>query len=157
MKARHLFLIAAASLLIPITSAIAFAQTPPSESFGQSQFSPPPRGDKQGANSLPPWANDINLTDAQKQQLKALHEQARKDAEPLGQQLREADEKMRSLLASDTSNEQLRQQHQKIQALRQQLDNKRFETMLAERQILTPEQRTQLSQLMQQRFRRPQQ
>ena len=58
---------------------------------------------------------------------------------------------MRSLLASNASEEQLRKQHQNIQGLRQQLGNNRFETMLQVREILTPEQRTQMAELMEQK------
>ena len=58
---------------------------------------------------------------------------------------------MRSLLANDASEEQLRQQHQNIQGLRQQLGNNRFETMLQVREILTPEQRTQMAELIEQK------
>jgi Spy/CpxP family protein refolding chaperone len=57
---------------------------------------------------------------------------------------------MHSLLTSDASTDKLRQQHQQIQKLHQQLDDQHFETMLAVRQVLTPEQRQQLDKLMQQ-------
>jgi len=45
----------------------------------------------------------------------------------------------------------LRQQHQEVQGLRNQLDNQRFETMLETRQVLTPEQRTKMAELMEKR------
>jgi len=45
----------------------------------------------------------------------------------------------------------LRQQHQEVQGLRNQLDNQRFETMLEIRQVLTPEQRTKMAELMEKR------
>jgi Spy/CpxP family protein refolding chaperone len=66
----------------------------------------------------------------------------------------EADKQMRLLFTSDASPEKLRKQHQTIQRLRQKLDNKRFEMMLAERQVLTTQQRTQLGKLMEQRHAR---
>jgi periplasmic protein CpxP/Spy len=167
MNPRHLFLIGAASLLIPMTSAIAITTTKSAPIIAQAPqnqrpdaegelgdgFPPPPpggRGEQRG-NGEPPWSKEINLSSEQKAQIKQLHEQAKKDTESLRSQLMEADKQMRSLFASDASPENLRQQHQKIQGLRQKLDNKRFEMMLAERQVLTAQQRTQLGKLMQQR------
>ncbi len=158
MNWRYLFLLSTASLLLPIASAVAFNQIK-SASIGDSSNSstfiaqmppgPPPRGEAQPGGGLePPWAKDLNLSTEQRDRIKTLHEQAQKEIEGLRQQLLEADKQMRSLLASDTSSEQLRQQHQQIQTLHQQLDNKHFEMMLAEREVLTPEQRSQLAKLM---------
>jgi Spy/CpxP family protein refolding chaperone len=169
MNPRNLFLIGAVSALIPISSAMALpttlsapiiAQAPPSQPLGEEfpgdDVPPPPRGGREG-NGEPPWAKEINLSNEQKEKIKKLHEQAKKDTESLRSQLMAEDKQMRSLFASDASSEQLRKQHQKIQGLRQQLDNKRFEVMLAERQILTAQQRSQLGKLMQQRQgRKPQ-
>ena len=97
----------------------------------------------------------LNLTPEQSQKIDAIHEQFHSDNETLYQEMRTNHQEMRSLLASDASQEELRQQHQKIQGLRQQLGTNRFETMLQVREILTPEQRTQMAELMkQQRGRR---
>jgi protein CpxP len=172
MISRNLLLIGAASLLIPVSSAFAVTQTHSAPIIAQASpnqapadrepgdFPPPPpeggRNEKRG-NGEPPWAKEIGLSSEQKAKIKQLHEQAKKDSESLRTELRQADEKMRSLFASDASADQLRQQHNKIQSLRQRLDDKRFETMLAERQILTAQQRSQLGKLMQQRQgKRPQ-
>ncbi len=93
----------------------------------------------------------LNLTPEQSQQIDAIHEQFHSDNENLYQEMRTNHQELRSLLASDASEEQLRQQHQNIQSLRQQLGNNRFETMLQVREILTPEQRTQMAELMEQK------
>jgi Spy/CpxP family protein refolding chaperone len=53
-------------------------------------------------------------------------------------------------MATDASTEQLQQQHQQLQNLHQQLGDRRFDTMLQIREVLTAEQRTQLSQLREQ-------
>ena len=55
---------------------------------------------------------------------------------------------MRSLLTSNANPNQLRQQHQAMQDLRQQLGNSRFESMLEVREILTPEQRQKMADMM---------
>ena len=58
---------------------------------------------------------------------------------------------MRSLLASDVDPEQLRQQHQQLQDLRQQASDRCFTTMLEIREVLTPEQRIEWAELIRQR------
>ncbi len=52
-------------------------------------------------------------------------------------------------MTGNASDDQLRQQHQEMQALRQQVETRRFETMLQIRKVLTPEQRAKAAQLMQ--------
>ena len=93
----------------------------------------------------------LNLTPEQSQKINALHEQFHSDNETLFQEMRTNHQEMRSLLASDASEEQLRQQHQKNQDLHQELGTNRFETMLQVREILTPEQRSQMAELMEQK------
>ncbi|HBB36054.1 MAG TPA: hypothetical protein DDZ80_16095 [Cyanobacteria bacterium UBA8803] len=161
MNLRYLFMLGTASLLIPMGSAIALSQTAsqliaatPVAAIAQvpqcpAPPPPPPMAQgRSGGNPEPPWAKDLNLSTEQQEQIAAIHEQARKEGEGLREQLMAADNQMRSLLASDAAPDRLRQQHQQIQALHQQLDNNRFETMLAERQVLTPEQRAQLGKLV---------
>ncbi|MEI2418634.1 hypothetical protein V6O07_00005, partial [Arthrospira platensis SPKY2] len=53
-----------------------------------------------------------------------------------------------SLQQSNASPEQLRQQRQRIQELSRALSDQRFETMLEMREVLTPEQRSQLQERM---------
>jgi len=63
-------------------------------------------------------------------------------------------QEMRSLLQSDASTAVLTEQHQKLQALRQQKGDNRFETMLQVREILTPEQRAKMAELISQKAER---
>lgn len=166
MISRSSFLLITASILVPIGSAIAFSGSgiqstlaqanQPSTTLMAQSPPPPPNGEfKPEGKGEPPWIKDLNLSAEQKNRLKAIHEEARKNSEGLRQQLMEADQQMRQLWESNAAPEKLRQQHQQIQKLRQQLDDKRFETRLAEQQVFTPEQRTQLTKLMQQRPERP--
>ena len=90
----------------------------------------------------------LDLTPEQSQQIEAIQEQFRTDNETLRQEMQANHQEMRSLLASDSSPEQLRQQHQQLQSLRQQLGTNHFETMLQVREILTPEQRNKMAELM---------
>ncbi len=93
----------------------------------------------------------LELTPEQSAQIETIEQKSRSETETLRQEMRQNVEKMRSLLtASDAAPEELRQQHEQIQALREQLDDQRFETMLQVREILTPEQRTQAAELIEQ-------
>ncbi len=103
-----------------------------------------------GYGGMQKLLEQIDLTTEQSQKIDAIQEQFRSDNETLFQEMRTNHQEMRSLLASDASDQQLRQQHQKIQDLRQQLGTNRFETMLQIREILTPQQRTQMAELMEQ-------
>lgn len=93
----------------------------------------------------------LNLTPEQSEQIKAIKEQSKTQTQALMQQMQTSREEMRSLLASDSSPEQLREQHQTVQNLHQELSTNRFETMLEMREVLTPEQRTQMVELIEQR------
>lgn len=103
-----------------------------------------------GYGGIQKLLGQLDLTPEQSQQIDAIQDQFHSDNETLFQEMRTNYQEMRSLLASDASQEQLRQQHQKLQDLRQQLGTNRFETMLQVREILTPEQRTQMAELMEQ-------
>ena len=92
----------------------------------------------------------LNLSSEQSQQIEAIQEQFKTENETLRQQMQTQHQEMRSLMASDATSEQLRSQHQQVQDLHQQLGNNRFETMLQVREVLTPEQRTQMAELMEQ-------
>ena len=92
----------------------------------------------------------LDLTPEQSQNIEAIQNQSKSDREALRSQMETQHQEMRSLLASDTSTEQLRQQHQQVEELHQQLGNNRFETMLRIREVLTTEQRAKIAELMEQ-------
>ena len=92
----------------------------------------------------------LDLTPEQSQQIEAIQEESRTVAEDLEQQMRSQREDMKSLMTSDASAEELRAQHREAQSLRQELGNNRFETMISIREVLTPEQRAEMAELMEQ-------
>ena len=96
----------------------------------------------------------LDLTSQQSEQITAIREQFEAENEALYEEMRTNKEEMRSLFTSDASSEQLRQQHNQSQELRQQIGNNRFEMMLQIREVLTPEQREQMAQIMMQRNHR---
>ena len=93
---------------------------------------------------------NIDLSDEQSQQIKAIEEESKATADEIKQQMRLQHEQMKDLMASDASVEEIRSQYQEAQGLRQQMSDNRFETMLEIREVLTPEQRSQIAELMEQ-------
>ncbi len=89
----------------------------------------------------------LDLTPEQTQQINTIREQSRSEYEALKPEIRANQQQMQSLLASDASNRELRQQYQQMQRLYQQMGDRRFETMLQIREVLTPEQRAKMAQL----------
>lgn len=153
MKLRSLLWAVAAAVLVPVggvaltqsvlhTSAI--AQSTPAT----GDTSEPARGDRGKRGWGEKWQEQLNLNADQKAQIKQIRDQAKSDSQSLRQQMRAAFEKQQSLMAGNASDDQIRQQHREVQALRQQAAERRFDTMLKIRQVLTPEQRTKAAQLM---------
>lgn len=56
-------------------------------------------------------------------------------------------------MIDDTASSEVRRQHQQVQTLRQDLSDLRFESMLKMRNVLTPDQREEFAELMQERRR----
>ncbi|MEM6612723.1 MAG: Spy/CpxP family protein refolding chaperone [Cyanobacteria bacterium P01_C01_bin.72] len=90
----------------------------------------------------------LELTPEQSQQIESIQEESKSTAQELKDQLQTQDRGMRSLLSSDATDEQIRQEYQQAKAIRQQLSDNRFETMLQIREILTPEQRARAAELI---------
>jgi periplasmic protein CpxP/Spy len=110
------------------------------------------RGDR--GERMDKLLEQLNLTPEQSQNIEAIQNQSKTDRETLRSQMQAQHQEMRSLLASDASTEQLRQQRQQVEELHQQLGNNRFETMLRIREVLTSEQRAKIAELMEQHRRK---
>lgn len=96
----------------------------------------------------------LDLTTEQSQKIKSIKEEFRTKNVALEEEIKTNHSKERLSLNSDASPEELRQQHQQVQALHQQLNNNRFEMMLQVRETLTSEQRNQLAELIEQKRNR---
>lgn len=96
---------------------------------------------------------ELNLTTDQQAKIKAIREQEKSASTEQRKQMKAAFEQMRSLSAGNATEAQLRAQHQQVRQLRQQAEERRFEIMLKIRAVLTPEQRTKMSELKQNRHR----
>jgi Spy/CpxP family protein refolding chaperone len=97
------------------------------------------------------WMESLNLTDRQKQQLEAIRQKYQGQMQSLSEQLRTSQNELRTLMAGNGSDSEIRAKHNQVANLRQQLGELRFNSMLESRQVLTPEQRQKFSQLMQER------
>lgn len=106
------------------------------------------RGMRGGISKL---TEQLDLSPEQSEQIEAIREQSQTDSQALVDRLQTNRQEMQSLLTSDADPEQLRANHQDGQNLRQQLSDIRLETMLEIREVLTPEQRTEMAELMAQR------
>ncbi|AHB87481.1 hypothetical protein NK55_00460 [Thermosynechococcus sp. NK55a] len=94
---------------------------------------------------------NLNLTPEQRQNLQAVRQRYQSQIEETRAQLRTTQDELRRLMASNASDEEIRAKHAQVQQLQQKLATLRFESMLATRKILTPEQRQALAERLQNR------
>lgn len=94
---------------------------------------------------------ELDLTDAQKNQLQNIRNQYQPRLREKREALSEAYETLREMMSSDTSPSEVRRQHQQLQALRQEMSDLRFESLLELRDVLTSEQREQFAEFMEER------
>jgi protein CpxP len=132
--------------LITLGGAVALAK--PNSLFtqiAQNQTAPKPK------QRQPKLMEQLNLDPEQKQKLKVIHEQYKDQISQNKQAVRQANKELRDLMASAATADQIRTKHKQVQGLRQDLEKLTFESMLATREILTPEQRLQFAQFMERR------
>lgn len=100
-------------------------------------------GNKQG------WMDSLNLSDSQKEQLNAIRQRYQEQMRTVSEQLRTNQNELRTLMAGNANENEIRAKHNQVANLRQQLQSLRFDSMLESRQVLTPQQRQQFNELMQ--------
>lgn len=91
----------------------------------------------------------LNLSLEQLQKLKTIRDRNPNRMRELAQQLRQANKELRDLLVSTESSDAIRAKHTQVLSLQQELQKQHFERMLSMREILTPQQRSQLNEIMQ--------
>lgn len=151
MNSKIFSLLAAGLLIFPLgASAIDFAG--PGVQIAQQERDGG-RGGKRGGrgHGFKKVLEQLDLTSEQSSQIQAIHDRNKQENEALYEEVKAKKEAMHDLFASDASDSELLQQHQEIQNLKQELKAKRFEGMLEIREILTPEQKAQINELMQER------
>ena len=90
----------------------------------------------------------LNLSDTQLQKLKELSDRDRDSLREMSQKVKQGHRELKDLLASSEGSDAIRAKHNQLLSLQQELRQKHFERMLSMREILTPEQRSQLNQVI---------
>ncbi|CCI32011.1 MULTISPECIES: Spy/CpxP family protein refolding chaperone [Microcystis] len=102
-------------------------------------------------NSRERLIEQLNLSDDQKSKVAAIRQKYQEKTKKLRETLRSNEQELNSLLSNNASDRDIRAKHQQISRNRQEISNLQFESFLEIRQVLTPAQRTEFSQLMQER------
>jgi len=150
MNRKTLSLIAIAALAVPVIGGLSAAQL-------QAQSGRPGMGGGPGRSPGPHGEHaerlieTLDLSAAQVAQIRAIREDGHDTIQALHTNLRTEREAMHDLMSGTASEAALRAQHEEIQTLHREVADLRFEKMLAVRNVLTPEQRTELSERMEQR------
>jgi periplasmic protein CpxP/Spy len=163
MKSQSVIKYVASMLLIPATGFViinsaahfspAFADSLSSGNSILAQDAPvqAPAQKKEWGNKGEKMYQQLNLSADQQAQIKSIREQSKTSNQGLRQQLKTAHDQLKTLLtSSDASDDAIRQAHQQVQTLGQQMGEQRFDTMLKIRNVLTPAQRTKLAELRKQ-------
>lgn len=102
-------------------------------------------------NSRERLIEQLNLSDEQKSKVAAIRQKYQEKTKKLRETLRSNEQELNSLLSNNASDRDIRAKHQQVSRNRQEISNLQFESFLEIRQVLTPAQRTEFSQLMQER------
>lgn len=102
-------------------------------------------------NSRERLIEQLNLSDDQKSKVAAIRQKYRGQMQKLRETMRSNEQELNSLLSNNASDRDIRAKHQQISRNRQEMSNLQFESFLEIRQVLTPAQRTEFSQLMRER------
>lgn len=160
MKRLTISTLAALSLAIPVSAYALISQAQIDSAFSETNTTimsqrpseaSPRQGRKVRGQRWERMIQQLDLTPEQREQIKDIQEESRSEYQSLKEEVRENRQQMQSLLASDASNNELRRQHRQMQRLHQKMGDRRFETMLEMREILTSEQRAKMAQLIKER------
>jgi periplasmic protein CpxP/Spy len=135
-------LFALATLSLPAGAQRSLAQINNRPATGQLQV---PAG---GVLNL---VKELNLSRDQIQRLQQLRKNSQGQNKERRQALQSARQELAQLIQGNGSSDQIRQKRQQVQSLQREIADTNFETTLAIREILTPEQRVKLQQIAAQR------
>ena len=97
------------------------------------------------------WIQELNLTPEQTQQIQAIKNQYKDQISQRRQAVRQSQQELVDLMAGTASQTQIRQKYRQLETLKQQVSDLRFDSMLSMREVLTPQQRREFAQKMQNR------
>ncbi len=87
----------------------------------------------------------LNLTPQQLQQIKVIRNQSKDQITQKRQAVHQAQQELEALMAGTASKEQVRSKYNELKMLKQELADAQFETTLATREVLNPQQRQKLT------------
>ena len=90
----------------------------------------------------------LNLTSEQQQEIKRIHLRYQKQVHSKKQNIAKLQQQLSDMMVGTEPTELLRAKNQQLNTLRQQMGMLRFESMLATREILTPQQRLKFRELV---------
>ena len=152
MKRRTISTLAALLLAIPLGASAITSEAQTNPSFSENNTSIiSQRGRKGRGQRWERMMEELDLTSAQRSEIKDIREKYSSEDTSFKEEIKASRQKMQSLLASDASKSELRQQHQQMQNLRQKMGDRKFEAMLEMREVLTSEQRAKMAQLIKER------
>jgi periplasmic protein CpxP/Spy len=135
-------LLASATLSLPARAERSLAQANNRPAAGQVQV---PAG---GVLNL---VKKLNLSREQIQRLQQLRKNSQGQNKERRQALQVARQELAQLIRGTASSDLIRQKRQQVQSLQREIADTNFENTLAIREILTPEQRVKLQQIVEQR------
>lgn len=139
-----------AALMLSLGGAIAFASPTllPQAIAQNTQNTEEQRRPERGKARL---MQELNLTSEQTQQIQAIRNQYQDRISQRWQAARQAQRELVDLMAGTASEAQVREKHRQVETLKQQVSQIRFDSTLAMREVLTPEQRRQFAERMENR------
>ncbi len=144
-----------AALVLSCGSAVALINSNPflSQAIAQSPAQSPEGqpGDQRRSDRKAQLMRELNLTPEQTQRLQTIQSQYRNQTEQRNQAVRQAHQELIDLMAGTAPENQIREKYRQVETLKQQAAEVRFTSLLAMREVLTPEQRRQFAEGMQNR------
>jgi Spy/CpxP family protein refolding chaperone len=95
----------------------------------------------------------LNATPEQKQKMEDIRAQYQDQISQHKQQVRQTQQQLQEMLSTNASENQIRQKYDELIRLKQEMSKLQFEIILQVREVLTPEQRRQFADIMEQRRR----
>jgi len=146
MSIRHISALAVLMLTLgSTTAAIAVPHPLEPETIAQNQRPNRPGGKENG------MFDKLNLSAEQKQKMQGVRDRYKDQISQRMQAVRQGRQELQTMMSGTANTSQIREKHRQIMGFRQQLEEVQFESTLSMREVLTPEQRSQLAQLIQQR------
>ncbi len=98
------------------------------------------------------WLRQIDLTPEQLRQIQSIYRRYQGQLSSSRREVLQARRTLGDMLTQNASQDEIRQQYQRFQDLEREVNDLRFEVLLEVREILNPEQRQQMAELLHQRI-----